>query len=73
MTAMLSRSSRSELGGWPSVRSAESPRPIPQIVRLPYISLRVAKSDAVTVQSRLRGLVTIGPTITRSVFARIWL
>ncbi len=64
-------SSVSVVGGYPRVRSAESPRPMPQIVRLPYISLRVAKSDAVTVQSRVPGLVTIGPTITRSVFARI--
>ena len=54
-------------------RTALSPRPIPQTVRLPYISLRVANSDAVTVQSRVAGLVTIGPTLTRRVFARIWL
>ncbi len=53
-------------------RTAESPRPIPQTVRLPYISFSVANGDAVTVQSRVPGLVTIGPTITR-VAARIWL
>ncbi len=52
-------------------RTAESPRPMPQTVRLPYISLRVANTDAVTVQSRVAGLVTIGPTITRLVAARI--
>ena len=46
-------------------RTAESPRPMPQTVRLPNISLSVAKSDAVTVQSRVAGFVTIGPTITR--------
>ncbi len=46
---------------------------MPQTVRLPYISLSVANSDAVTVQSRVLGLVTIGPTTTRSVAARIWL
>jgi hypothetical protein len=45
---------------------------MPQIVRLPYISLSVANSDAVTVQSRVPGLVTIGPTITRSVSSRIF-
>ena len=36
---------------------------MPQIVRLPNISFSVANSDAVTVQSRVAGLVTIGPTI----------
>lgn len=35
---------------------------MPQIVRLPYISFKVANSDAVTVQSRVAGFVTIGPT-----------
>ena len=45
-------------------RTAESPRPMPQIVRLPNMSLSVANSDAVTVQSRVAGLVTIGPTVT---------
>ena len=45
-------------------RTAESPRPMPQIVRLPNMSLSVAKSEAVTVQSRVAGLVTIGPTVT---------
>ncbi len=46
-----------------SVRTAESPRPMPQMVRLPNISFSVANVDAVTVQSRVAGLVTIGPTI----------
>ena len=46
---------------------------MPQTVRLPYISLRVANREAVTVQSRVDGLVTIGPTITRCVRSRIWL
>ena len=54
-------------------RKAESPRPIPQMVRPSYISLSVAKSEAITVQSRVPGLVTIGPTIMRSVSASIWL
>ena len=50
---------------------AESPRPIPQTVRSPYISLRVANKDASTVQSLVPGLVTIGPTTIRSVSASI--
>ena len=54
-------------------RTALSPRPIPQIVRFPNISFSVANNDAVTVQSRVAGLVTIGPTVTLRVFARIWL
>ena len=60
------------LAGRPcSVRTAESPRPMPQIVRLPYVSLSVANMEASTVESRVAGLVTIGPTTTRSVAARI--
>ncbi len=55
------------------VRTAESPRPMPHTVRLPYISLRVANRLAVTVQSRVAGLVTIGPTTTLRVCSRIWL
>ncbi len=46
---------------------------MPQTVRLPNISLRVAKTEAVTVQSRVAGLVTNGPTLMRWVCARIWL
>ena len=46
---------------------------MPQIVRLPNMSFSVANSDAVTVHSRVEGLVTIGPTVTRCVAARIWL
>ena len=62
------------VAGLPFVtRTAESPRPMPHTVRLPNISLSVANSEAVTVQSRVAGLVTIGPTITRWVWARIWL
>ena len=53
-------------------RTAESPRPIPITVRLPNISFSVANTLAVTVQSRVSGFVTIGPTITLRVFARIW-
>ena len=73
MTWIASRSSFSVVGLPLITRTAESPRPMPQTVRLPYISLRVAKTDAVTVQSRVAGLVTIGPTMIRLVSARIWL
>jgi hypothetical protein len=59
-------------GGLPSTRRAESPRPIPQTVRLPKVSLRVANNDAVTDQSLVSGLVTIGPTVIADVAARIW-
>ena len=52
-------------------RTAESPRPMPHTVRLPYISLSVANTLAVTVQSRVAGLVTIGPTTMLRVSARI--
>jgi hypothetical protein len=72
-TVMHSRRVASEVGRPLVTRTAESPRPIPQIVRLPNISFRVAKVDAVTVQSRVAGLVTIGPTWTVRVAARIWL
>ena len=57
-------------GGWPITRRAESPRPIPHTVRLPNMSLSVANSDAVTDQSRVLGLVTIGPTTRLVVAAR---
>ena len=52
-------------------RRAESPRPMPHTVRLPNMSFSVANRDAVTDQSRVPGLVTIGPTISREVAARI--
>ena len=44
---------------------------MPQIVRLPNMSLSVANSEAVTVGSRVAGLVTNGPTMIRSVAASI--
>ena len=50
-------------------RIAESPRPIPHTVRSPYMSLSVANSEAMTVQSRVPGLVTIGPMVIVSVAA----
>ena len=73
MTWIDSRSVASVVGRPLVTRTAESPRPMPHTVRLPNISLSVANSDAVTVQSRVAGLVTIGPIVTRCVFARIWL
>ncbi|MNC83534.1 hypothetical protein D3C75_1375410 [compost metagenome] len=44
---------------------------MPHTVRLPYISLSVANDEASTVQSRVAGLVTMGPTLTLRVAARI--
>ena len=46
----------------PSTLIAESPLPMAQTVRSPYMSFSVANIEAVTVQSRVPGLVTIGPT-----------
>ena len=46
---------------------------MPQMVRSPNMSLRVAKCEAVTVQLRVPGLVTMGPTIMRFVADSIWL
>ena len=71
MTWIASSVSASVVGFLPSTRRAESPRPIPQIVRLPNMSLSVANSDAVTVGSRVAGFVTNGPTMIRSVAASI--
>ena len=70
---MLSRMVASVVGAPLVSLTAESPRPIPHTVRLPYISFSVAYTLAVTVQSRVAGLVTIGPTMTLRVSARIWL
>jgi hypothetical protein len=50
-------------------RRAESPRPMPHTVRLPYMSFSVANSDAMTDQSRVPGLVTIVPTVRSDVAA----
>ena len=59
------------MGFWPMTRRAESPRPMPQTVRLPYMSFSVANSDAMTDQSLVPGLVTIGPTVIADVADRI--
>lgn len=73
MTFMASLMRARVLGLRPATRMAESPRPMPQTVRLPNMSLRVANVEAVTSQVRVPGLVTIGPTVRFSVLARIWL
>ncbi len=72
ITPMASPKVASDAGVPPVTRTAESPRPMPHTVRGPNMSLSVANSDAVTVQSRVSGLVTIGPTLMRVVAARIW-
>ena len=71
MTCIASSVWASVVGLRPARARAESPRPMPQIVRLPKPSLSVANSEAVTVGSRVAGLVTNGPTMIRSVAASI--
>src|SRR5580693_1680356 len=71
ITVIASDRVASVTGAWPMYRRAESPRPMPQIVRLPYSSFSVANMDAITDQSRVPGLVTIGPTVSVEVAARI--
>ena len=71
ITCMAVPSVASVAGGWPITRRAESPRPMPHTVRLPNMSFSVANSDAVTDQSLVAGLVTIGPTVIDVVAARI--
>jgi hypothetical protein len=61
----------SVVGRRPMTRSAESPRPMPHTVRLPKVSLSVANSEAITDQSLVPGLVTIGPTVIAVVADRI--
>ncbi|SEM78537.1 hypothetical protein SAMN05414137_15810 [Streptacidiphilus jiangxiensis] len=73
ITCMACESRSSVAGLRPATRCAESPRPMPQTERAPNMSLSVAKREAVTSHVRVTGLVTIGPTVNRSVFARIWL
>ena len=71
ITVIASDRVASDMGGWPMTRRAESPRPIPQTVRLPYMSFSVANSEAMTDQSLVPGLVTIGPTVIADVADRI--
>src|SRR5262249_22104328 len=52
-------------------RTPDPPRPLPPPVRFPDISFSVANSEAVTVQSRVAGFVTIGPTVNLCVASRI--
>lgn len=73
MTLIASLMRARVLGLRPATRIAESPRPMPQTVRLPNMSLRVAKVEAVTSQVRVPGLVTIGPIFSVLVLARTWL
>ena len=54
-------------GGWPITRLALSPRPMPISMRSPEMSFRVASVLAVTVGSRVAGLVTQGPMRIREV------
>ncbi|CAM5340540.1 hypothetical protein SALBM135S_00819 [Streptomyces alboniger] len=71
MTSIASPSLASVSGrASPATRIAESPRPMPQTVRLPYMSLSVAKVEAVTSQVLVPGLVTMGPTVSRVVCSR---
>ena len=50
-----------EVGGLPSTRRAESPRPMPRSIRPPDSSFSSASSDAVTDGSRVAGFVTHVP------------
>ena len=70
MTVIAAEMVASDMGCWPMTRRAESPRPIPHTVRLPYMSFSVANSDAMTDQSLVPGLVTIGPMVIARVAAR---
>jgi len=60
-----------DTGFWPSTRRELSPRPIPITIRPPEISFRVASALAVTVGSRVPGLVTQGPILIFVVLAAI--
>ena len=62
-------SNSATLTGWrPMVRRAESPRPMPMIIRPLETSWSVANALAVTVGSRVPGFVTFSPSFSRSVF-----
>ena len=58
-------------GPLPRTRWALSPRPIPRSMRPPLISSSVASTLAVTVMSRVAGLVTQVPKRMRSVLMAI--
>ena len=59
------------VGFLPITRRALSPRPMPRSIRPPLISFSVASADAVTVTSRVAGLVTQVPRRIRSVAVAI--
>ncbi len=67
MTTIASSSVAIVVGGLPSTRRAESPRPMPRSIRPPETSLRTASADAVTDGSRVAGLVTQVPRRSRVV------
>ena len=67
MTPIASSSVFMVVGGLPSTRRALSPRPMPRSIRPPLSSSRVASADAVTLGSRVAGLVTHVPRRIRSV------
>src|ERR1700751_3890205 len=70
ITVIAFDSTDSDTGACPMYRRAESPRPIPQIVRFPNVSFSVANKDAMTDQSRVPGLVTMGPMTIEDVCER---
>ena len=59
------------VGALPSTRRALSPRPMPRSIRPPLISLSVASALAVTLGSRVAGLVTQVPSRSRWVLIAI--
>ena len=61
ITATWRSNSATFTGRSPIVRRAESPRPMPMIIRPPEMSWSVANALAVTVGSRVPGLVTFRP------------
>ena len=67
MTRIASSVPAIVIGGLPRTRRAESPRPMPRSIRPPDISSSVARTDAVTVGSRVPGFVTHVPRRIRSV------
>ncbi len=62
---------RSFVGGIPSMRTAPSPRPMPRSMRPPETSSSVASTLAVTLGSRVVGLVTQAPRRMCVVFVAI--
>ena len=69
MSSVAASNSRTLTGSSPIVRRAESPRPIMTTTRPGAMELSVAWKLAVTVGSRVPGLVTQKPSPMRSVCA----